>query len=325
MCRYWSSLLEFGEYIRSKALEESTKASIRSQLRSYVLFCQAYDIKPFPVTPVVYQAYIIFLCRSLKSSTSVTNYLNALRHVNLYLGHGVAVMENQDSKLLKRAVHKHLGLNQFRKEEISVQMLVQLVNCLDEHIPLHSCMKALFLVAFFSFLRKSNLLYCARDGPGMYLRRSDVEFAKDSAILKVYRTKTLLFKNRILSVPIPAIPNSNLCPVTALRNHTSLNPAPLGELLFTVRDKDLYRPVSGRGANVFLKRCVESLGWSSDMFSMHSFRRGGATFAFRSGAPAQFIKSQGDWSSDAYLVYLVISAEDKLNVLKSLTTRLQGK
>ena len=70
---------------------------------------------------------------------------------------------------------------------------------------------------------------------------------------------------------------------------------------------------------------MESLGWSSAMFSLHSFRRGGATFAFRSGAPAQFIKSQGDWSSDAYLVYLVISAENKLNVLKSLTTHLQGK
>ena len=81
----------------------------------------------------------------------MTNYLNALRHVNLYLGHGVAVMENQESKLLKREVHKHLGSNQFRKEVISVQMTVQLVNCLDEHIPLLSCMKALFLVASFPF------------------------------------------------------------------------------------------------------------------------------------------------------------------------------
>ena len=34
-------------------------------------------------------------------------------------------------------------------------------------------------------------------------------------------------------------------------NHISLNPTPLGEPLFTVRDKDQYRPVSGRGANVF--------------------------------------------------------------------------
>ena len=40
-------------------------------------------------------------------------------------------------------------------------------------------MKALFLVAFFSFLRKSNLLYCVRDGLSMYLRRSYVVFAKD--------------------------------------------------------------------------------------------------------------------------------------------------
>ena len=186
-------------------------------------------------------------------------------------------------------------------------------------------MKALFLVAFFSFLRKSNLLDTYLAHHAHNIRRSDMEFAKDSVILNVYRTKTLLFKNRILSIPIPAIPNLNLCPVTAFRNHIILNPAPLGEPLFTVRDKDQYRPVSGRGANGFLKRCVESLGWSSAMFFMHSFRRGGATFAFRSGVPAQFIKSQGDWSSDAYLVSLVISAEDKLNVLKSLTMRLQGK
>lgn len=57
-------------------------------------------------------------------------------------------------------------------------------------------------------------------------------------------------------------------------------------------------------------------------YSSHSFRRGGATFAFASHAPPAFIKAQGDWQSEAYLVYLQLSKEDKLKILNSITTRL---
>ena len=86
----------------------------------------------------------------------------------------------------------------------------------------------------------------------------------------------------------------------------SLNLTPLGEPLFAIRDRDQYRPVSGQGANVFLKRCVESLGWSSDMFSMHSFHTGGVTFAFCSGAPAQFIKSHGETGQVMHTWYTLL-------------------
>ena len=57
---------------------------------------------------------------------------------------------------------------------------------------------------------------------------------------------------------------------------------------------------------------------------MYSFCRGGATFAFHVGTPAQFIKSQGDWASEAYLVYLVASTNDKLDIMRSITAHLQG-
>jgi len=42
-------------------------------------------------------------------------------------------------------------------------------------------------------------------------------------------------------------------------------------------------------------------------FSPHSFRRGGASFAFECNVPGEFIKFQGDWRSDGYLVYLEMS------------------
>ena len=53
------------------------------------------------------------------------------------------------------------------------------------------------------------------------------------------------------------------------------------------------------------------LGIDSTSYSPHSFRRGGATFAFDSKIPPEFIKAQGDWRSDCYLVYLEMSDEQK--------------
>ena len=45
----------------------------------------------------------------------------------------------------------------------------------------------------------------------------------------------------------------------------------------------------------------------STCYSPHSFRRGGATFAFEAHIPSELIKAQGDWRSDCYFFYLEMS------------------
>ena len=51
---------------------------------------------------------------------------------------------------------------------------------------------------------------------------------------------------------------------------------------------------------------------SARRFSGHSLRRGGATFAFQCGIPSELIKLQGDWRSDAYMLYLSLPLADRL-------------
>ena len=204
-----SELSAVGEFVRGRAPEESTKAELKF-----------YDLTPFPVGPLVFKAYIAFLCKSLKSYTTVFNYLNALRHANLHIGGDVSFMYEYDCLLAKKAVKKILGANQNRKHEISVQLLLLMVCCLGDSITLHCCMKALFLAAFFSFLRRSNLLANSRDESGsasLGLLRKDVSIAHDGAVLRVYITKTLLFKDRMLSIPIPTIPESDFMPGSSIK------------------------------------------------------------------------------------------------------------
>ena len=53
-----------------------------------------------------------------------------------------------------------------------------------------------------------------------------------------------------------------------------------------------------------LKHCLRAIGVDPDLYSGHSFRRGGATFAHRLGVDPLLIKRMGDWSSDAYMLYV---------------------
>ena len=56
-----------------------------------------------------------------------------------------------------------------------------------------------------------------------------------------------------------------------------------------------------------LKTTLQKAGVDHKNYSTHSFRSGGATWAFNSGVPGEIIKIVGNWKSDCYLKYLLIS------------------
>ena len=48
-----------------------------------------------------------------------------------------------------------------------------------------------------------------------------------------------------------------------------------------------------------LKHCLRAIGVDASLYSGHSFRRGGVTYAHRLG-----VDPMGDWKSDAYMLYI---------------------
>ena len=61
-----------------------------------------------------------------------------------------------------------------------------------------------------------------------------------------------------------------------------------------------------------------------DFYSSHSFRRGGATWAFVSEVPSELIQLYGDWKSDAYKRYLKFSLENKISVAYRMTSHISN-
>lgn len=298
----------------------------RTQLRAYFLFCKTYDLPAFPVTEQVYWLYLAFLVGYFSSYNSVNNYLSCLKQVNLYLGADVTFFASAQINFLKQAAKRVLAKPVGRKLLITVDILLAIFKLLDFRHPFHVCMWTIFLVAFFSLLRKSNLVPTTiadvTSASATHLRISDVSFHQDHCTLHVHKTKTIQFRQRALEIVLPFIPHSVLCPVSALKRHLRYVPADPEAPLFTIHTSTGFKPVTGYHFAKFLKSCIVRLGLDPTQYSPHSFRRGGATFAFHAGASPLFIKFLGDWSSDAYMVYLVLNTTQKLNVAKTLAQHI---
>lgn len=88
--------------------------------------------------------------------------------------------------------------------------------------------------------RKSNMVPVSLTefDPNKQLLRQDVVIFKEVLLVFVKWSKTNQFGNRLVKIPLTAIPGSILCPVKAYRNMIALTLAPQHHPAFVVRARD---------------------------------------------------------------------------------------
>ena len=151
------------------------------------------------------------------------------------------------------------------------------------------------------------------------LSRGSVNFNAASAFLTVTRTKTRQAGDMAFVVPVPHIPGSPLCPTTTLKLLLRMVPAPDACPLFTFASTSNQLTCNtAKSLNDGIKNLVSLISLDPLEFSGYSLRRGGATFAFKCGIRAELIKLQGDWRSDAYMLYLSLPLADRLVLMQVL-------
>ena len=124
-----------------------------------------------------------------------------------------------------------LGDNTQAKHPVTPEILTAIFRSLDMSNVEHIAYWSLFVLAFFSLLRQSNLVPVGLDfehvtNSSHFLHCRDVTFIEEGALLSVKSSKTIQFHERHLYVVVPAISGSVLCPVLALQLFMSLAPKP---------------------------------------------------------------------------------------------------
>ena len=308
---------------RLHAFARGTHSNLRTQFRCYFGFCVYFQRTPLPATLNTICGFAQFLSRSMKPP-SIRNYLSGVKMLHIFLGYEYTFTENFHLHLTLRGIERILSHVPKRAKPITPAILLAIQESSSSFSSLQHTVFSCGLVLFFTLARAGSILPASQNTPAHQFLTSDrVNFSKEGMLITLIHTKNIQFGRRRLHIPLISSP-SKLCPVAAYLASTSLLPAPLPATpAFVFLDKGRIRWLT---SSIFIhefRRLLVSAGIADAMgFTGHSFRRGGASWAFQSGIPGELIQVCGDWASDAYKKYLEFSMQNKLTLAALLTKDL---
>ena len=296
---------------QSRAFAPRTQQSYRSHRKSYVNFCASLGYSAVPASSHLICCYVAFLARKLKFK-SIQQYLNIVRIMHREWDLPNPLVNNFSVTQTLRGVRRTLGDATVAKLPITPEILITIERSLDRNKPFDAGIWAICLVLFYGLLRKGSIMPLRRglelNQSARVLLRSDVTFSPAGACLNVRHTKTIQYAERSLKIPLPPLHGSPLCPVRAILRAFALTPGvPPTSPAFSSQCGASVVPITCAQFDARLRICLEQANLPAHRFSGHSFRRGGATWAYQVGIPAETIRSLGDWRSSCYLRYVSVN------------------
>ena len=107
-----------------------------------------------PASALTISMYAAYLSCKPSSYQSILNHLNAMRLFHLFSGVTCDALASFDVTLTKRGLKRLMGSAPKQKYPITIPILRDIRGALDLSRPSHAAIWCLFLVAFFSFLRR---------------------------------------------------------------------------------------------------------------------------------------------------------------------------
>ena len=175
---------------------------------------------------------------------------------------------------------------------------------------------------FVGFLRQSSLAPPTTTTFDLtrHLTWDDVAETTAGLNIKLKWTKTIQRSADATSVLLAPIKGSPACPLAAFKRYAATRPTPTGHApLLTYEDG---KPVTTRYIARRWATLLNKVGHSTSIYSLHSLRKGGASFAYNDGgADLNDVMTQGTWRSLAVRDYIK-PADGKANSVHCAFARL---
>ena len=159
---------------------------------------------------------------------------------------------------------------------------------------------AAYCLAFFGFLRISELTVVRNQQSSHVLNVSDVSFQDNNQFLLLHvrfsKTDQYGHGSRLKLGRTGA----SVCPVLSLLQYLHQRPAGPGPLFCHLN----RAPLTRYQFTAVLKKCLNRFNINYKAYSSHSFRIGAATAAAMAGHPSELIKQAGRWKSEIFRTYI---------------------
>ena len=252
------------------------------------------------------------------SPKSVRNYLSAVKLYHNLLSVTPTHLNNFQFLLMLWALPLTMRQAPLQRLPMLPSLLSQICSVCDLLGSTGLVAKCGFLLAFFGFLRQSNL---APSCPSVFdvtlhTCRGDVFVQAAGLVITLKWTKTLQTAGQPAVIPVPSIPGHALDPVSAYQSMVTYIPTlHPSEPLLLLRNRRL---MTSQHLRHILQSILAALGQPVRLYSLHSLRRGGATASPRAGVDYINIKRHGTWRSDSFWDYIAHHAPEDSAVARAL-------
>lgn len=193
--------------IRALCWADSTWLARKSQWKRFLTFCSTYDLEPTPASIDTICCYITYLSSQVCYS-SICNYISSVWSLHDFVDSTSPARGSFLVKYTLRGAKRLLGDTTLSADPLLPKDLMLIYRSLDRKNLKDLVFWTALTLAYRCLLRKSHYTYSTH-----MLRRQDVEFTDYGACITLRSSKTLQYKERLITIPVVAAPNSALCPV----------------------------------------------------------------------------------------------------------------
>ena len=252
-------------------------------------------LSSWPLQPVVLALFVAYLQNKSFSYNTIATYVSAIAYFHKLQGYS----DPADTFLVRKTL---AGLRKLQpavdtRLPITLDILRQLIGYLYDlglgffQTKLY---KAMFLLAFFAFLRIGEMTAYPHSTHNIQVH--NVQLGTHAILIHFQSFK---HSKRPQSVQIMSRRDA-FCPVTALKSYLAIRGKTSGPLFCWPN----YQPILRTQFTDILQSCLKAANLSVQLYKGHSFRIGAATYAKQMGLSDGQIRRLGRWQSDAFLLYI---------------------
>ena len=301
---------------------KSSAQNVISAIRQYLFFTNYFHLQQVPASVDTLVCFLEFMART-SGYGHIKHLHSSVKFLHEALNFKFPVNNFQLDTTLQ-GLKRRLSNVPFQVLPLTPQILRRMFSFIDTNNPEDRALWASYLASFYGLLRKSNAVpESSKFDPRKVLVRRNIFVDNDNNMVYLYIGfgKTNQFGGRDTIIPIPGNSDSALDPVRHLSavlahgNGSEDSPAfSYGPGKFISYSKFTSR----------LKELLKKAGYNADLYSGHSFRRGGASFLHACGGDALMVQSSGDWSSQCFTRYLYLSESERLKAQSLISVAISN-
>ena len=269
---------------KGQSIKDSTKKNILCQLSAYEKFCDRYLLEYFPCDNRQLCRFGQHLSESFESPESVGNYLSGVRTCLALLGLEVPDTSDRQMKMFTAGLKRIMPHAVKQVEPVTPQLLLKISKVVNFTDQVELVAWTGLLLGFYMFLRKSNLVPDTMESfdKDQQFCRSDINLlGLDKAMMCEIRwSKMIQHKQKILRLPVLPAKNKAICPVFWVHYMIATVPAQPHHPVLALAGNGRTWALSANQLIYRFRKWLILIGQDPTIYSLHSLRRGGATFAY---------------------------------------------